>query len=478
MRTLAFGVAAALIAGSAPASIDDTDAPAAVTVIENSTLASTPVRSIADALNALPQVSSYRYGDDPTGVATLDRDAVPAASPDLLGVALLDPGSAGYGDLQSMIASYSAEYAVAGQGLDDAHDYALFIATRDGALDPTVTPRDDLWVQTDFLIGWDDLPGWTALKKYPGDTWQGASLALTAQLQPGKPLTLDLEDTANDFASVPFNGFFALGDSWAMAAIDLDTITGYGGADWKYGFASHVHDGSYGSCPTCASRITTYPAVPRMSADLYDLSPNAWVSLTPSVASGVADEGGGGKAWCLWLGILFGAGALGMGAWWYADRRATRPWWPCTVSRRGWERLRGIESPPRACEPQRTRWKSAARRVAQWTDMVGAATGFLAERRARVVELETKKKAYERALKGPRGGGEGQDFASLDGELIRYDDLERLAHLTDADLADARADEARAAKDLDDRKASLAAARADEKESKAAFDACVASGGD
>ena len=82
MRTLALGAAVAFACGAAPASIDGTDTPAAVTVLEHSTLTETPVRSIADVLNALPNVASYRYGDDPSGAATLDRDAVPAASPD------------------------------------------------------------------------------------------------------------------------------------------------------------------------------------------------------------------------------------------------------------------------------------------------------------------------------------------------------------------------------------------------------------
>ena len=109
--------------------------------------------------------------------------------------------------------------------------------------------------------------------------------------------------------------------------------------------------------------------------------------------------------------------------------------------------------------------------------MVGAATDFLEERRARVADLEAQKRSYEKALKGPRGGGEGQDFNSLDGQLIRHEDLDGLMRRTDLDLADAKADEARAAKTLAERKASLKAAQANEKESRTAFDACVASGG-
>ncbi len=323
------------------------------------------------------------------------------------------------------------------------------------------------------------MPGWQARPEYPGDTWQGASLALSAQKDPNGMLTFDLEDLNNDFASLDFDGFYARGDTWTIAAIDVDTLTGYGGTNWKYAFASHVHDGSYGSCPTCASIVTAYPPLPRMSADLLSLSPNAWISLTPEVTDlEVVDESGASAgSWCLWLWIALGAGAVGLGAWGYVDYRARRPWWPCTVSRRAWERIRGVEPPPRSCEPQRTRWRSAARRVVQWADMVKAATEFLAERKARVAELEELIATYGKALAGPRGGGRGQDFSSLDGDLIGHGDLEGLLRRAKADLTDARSDVAKAQSDLEDRRASLEAAKADEKASKAEFDACVASGG-
>ncbi len=157
--------------------------------------------------------------------------------------------------------------------------------------------------------------------------------------------------------------------SWTMAAIDLDTIINYGGANWKYGFASHVHDGSYGSCPTCASIITTYPAVPRTSA----ISSRSRRCHGSRSTLGDADRPlprrrhgrPRRRPWCLWLWIVLGAGAAGLGTWRYVDYRANRPWWPCTVSRRGWERIRGIESPPRSCEVQRTRWKAAERHASQ-----------------------------------------------------------------------------------------------------------------
>ena len=476
MRTLVFGVAVML--ASVPVPVDRVSEPTgAIAVISQSSLDDAPVQSVEDVLRALPDVQTYRYGDDPNGSATLGRDTVPAASPDMLGVAILDPGMAGYGDLEATIASYSAEYGTAGVGLDDAADYALFIATRSGPLGTTAsTPPSALWVQTDFLIGWDDMPGWQAAPQFPGDTWQGASLALTATADPGGALTFELQDLQNNFASLDFDGFYARGDTWTMAAIDVDTITGYGGANWKYAFASHVHDGSFGSCPTCASIVTAFPAVPRMSSNLLDLDPHAWVSLTPETTDLVVVETSDPLAdsWCFWLWIVLGGGAVGLGAWWYWDYRAARPWWPCTVSRRAWERVRGIESPPRACEPQRTRWRAAVRRTEQWADMVKAATDFLAEQKARLRDAEARKASYDKALKGPRGGGEGQDFSSLDGQLIRHADLEGMLRRAKADVLDARDDVARATRDLASRKASLAAAEADAEDAKAAFDACVA----
>ena len=410
---------------------------------------------------------------------------MPAASPDLLGVALLRPGMTGYGNLQDTLIGASAEYGLSGDGLVDGKDYALFIASRaDDLGGPTMT-NTNLWVQTDFIIGWDSLPGWKALDQYPGDTWQGASLALTAQYQPGKPLDFSLEDTANNFAPITFDGLYARGDAWTMAAIDLDTIDGYGGPGWKYGFASHVHDGSYGSCPTCASIITTYPAVPRMSSDLLTLDPMAWVSMTPqggpavtgAPADGLATtDDGWGCCWCLFFGGVGGVG-LGLGAWAWDARRNQRPFLPAQLTRGLVDRVQGKTPTPSSCEPLRVRWKAAERTRRAREKLADSAKSFLDARLARVAELQAQRAAYQKALDGPRGGSGDQDFATIDGQLIKYDDLTGLADGMDAQIADAEQSVNDAQATVDERLAALKEAEAAEKAAKKAFDACVAKSG-
>jgi hypothetical protein len=483
MRRSVLGVAAVLALVGPGHEIDSGQTPAAISVLDSSTMDELPVRQISDLLTAVPSVQSYRYGDDPTGAPTLNRDSVPAATPDLLGVALITPGTTGYGDLEFAVKTAGISYGQSGLGLVDTKDYALFVSSRAADLGGPIVSDKTLWVQTDFTIGWDSLPGWKALDQYPGDTWQGASLALTAQYQPDKPLNFSLSDTANGFASVPFDGFYARGDSWTIAAVDLETIEGYGGPGWKYGFASHIHDGGYGSCPTCASIVTTYPAVPRMSSDLFSLAPMPWVSMTPQVASEPAGstpgsiaelDDGWSRCWYWFFGGVAVVG-LGLGAWCWDSRRRERPFLPAMLTRGLVDRVQGKEPTPRTCEPLRVRWKAAERTRREREKLVDSAKSFLDARVARVSELRAARASYQNALDGPRGGTGGNDFATIDGQLIKYDDLMGLAAGIDAQIADAEQSVNDAKVTVDERLVTLTEAEKAERAAKKAFDDCVAS---
>ncbi len=62
----------------------------------------------------------------------------------------------------------------------------------------------------------------------------------------------------------PSNGVWVIGNGAAAVFVPVNEISGYNNIDELWiGFAIHVHDGSFGSCPTYQSVIQTFPGVPR-----------------------------------------------------------------------------------------------------------------------------------------------------------------------------------------------------------------------
>ena len=107
MRLFVIGLTVGAVIGWPLPTIDTIDQPSAIAVISQAELAETTVTDIASVLARVPGVSSYRYGDNPGGTATLDRGVAPAATPDLIGGMVLSSGTAGFDGLASaLIGSY------------------------------------------------------------------------------------------------------------------------------------------------------------------------------------------------------------------------------------------------------------------------------------------------------------------------------------------------------------------------------------
>lgn len=435
--------------------IEVTDSPSAVAVISQADLAESTVTDIASVLSKVPNVASYRYGDDPGGTATLDRNAFPAASPDLIGAAVLSPGTLGYDRLTTAIEANALSFASVGAGLTMDADYALFIATREESAG--VGPTAGLAAQVDFPIGFAGHPGWVASRQFPGDTWQGASLVLSGQLQLDDSFQANLIDVTNGFQPRAFDGVVAVGPDWTMAAVDmgtltgLGTLTGYSTDPIVWGFASHVHDGSYGQCADCRSIVTAYPGVPRTVDALYPLTgePIALATPSPEPVPGAAD-------FPIWIVVLVLAlvvlAALVVAIWWFVVR-----------GRR----------PEDDCSPLLRAWNAAKRRTAAARGFLESANEHFNARMLRVAELEVLIAEYQRALDGPQAGSGGRMYAHLDGELILVDGLAELIAHVDADLADARAEADRAKEDLDARLDAFTRAEEEEQAARNAYEACV-----
>lgn len=454
MRSIAAGIMVGAVLASPLPTTESVDQPGAIAVISRAEIATTTVTDIESLLSKIPGVASYRFGDDPHGTATLDRDVVPAATPDLIGAMVLRPGTAGFGGLDAAIQGSSSEYQTVGNGLNDLGDYLFFIATRAGQT--TASPQPGLVSQIEFPIGFAGETGWVAQSKFPGDTWQGASLVLSSQLTLEGKFTTTLYDVGNGFAPLPFNGLFARGPDWAMAAVDWGTLEAYNPRPVSWGFASHVHDGSFGSCSTCASIVTAYPPVPRTSADLYPLAATAIDLDKPT-----AEETRPPTA---------------------TDQSGTLPWLPLVIIgfvllfiliALSWF-LSARRKEPTACDRERREWEDAKRRLEAARELLESQHEAFNERMARVTEVETLLAEYEQALEGPTAVSGGTEFARLDGELIVVSDLKELIGHLKADLADARSDADRERVELDRRLARFTEAEEQEAAARAAYEACMA----
>lgn|GEM_PF-4515321 len=456
MRLIIAALVLATVSVSTPLANDTESVPGAIAVISKAEIDKTAVTNIQSLLSTIPTVQSYRYGDNPRGTPTLTRDDAPAATPDVIGAMVIQPGTTGFTDLTSVVQGASALYGINGDGLLDSKDYAFFLASRSvSELEATSGPvASGLALQIDFPIGFADRTGWVANSQFPGDTWQGASLVLSGQLALDGTFQSSLIDTANGFSPVPFDGMFAIGADWAIAAVDLPTLTSVSDAPVKWGFASHVHDGSFGSCASCPSVVTAYPEVPRTNLDLFTL-PDVPVVLDKPAPEAPASSTQPGE-FPLWLTVLFLA-VLAM----------------IVVALIGWfvmTRPSGTSN----CSRLRRAWENAKRRLATTRELLESQTEAFNSRMARVGEVEALLAEYRRALDGPTASTGGNEFARLDGELILVDGLrELIAHL-ESDLTDARTDADRERVELDNRLATFNRCEEDEAAARAAYEACVA----
>ncbi len=461
-----------VLLGTASVAVAQLEVPIAVSVLSRAEIEASNIADVASLLEALPGVSRYRFGDNPQGVATIRSEVVPLSMPDALGAVVLDPGSVGFGDFIDVVRDSSATFVSAGNGLGDDLPAAFFIASMNSPSDLPPGSNDDLFIQTEFVIGFDAMPGWQALPAYPGDTWQGGSLILSGMQTPGEPPELDLIDANNEFASVPFDGFFAYHEDWIIAAVDLETLESYGGMDMSFGYAVHAHDGSYGGCEDCASTVTAYPPFPRSGLMPFPGGPfllefpvvavatttaptattEAAVTTAPPATTAPAEEEptdpGGSLPWGpIGLGALLLAGLV------------------FAVARRN--------KITEDCDPLLRAWQADVRSLAIATEFLESAAEALNARMLHVASLEELVAQYSEALDGPRGGIGGLDMVRLEGDMIGFDALTELRDHAAVDLASAQAEADEAKAKVNERLAAYQVAVDAEEASRAAYEACV-----
>ncbi len=465
-RLLAIASAIAIVAGLPVGAAVAMELPHSVAVFDETQITEIGMAKVEDILTNVPNVVSYRFGDDPQGEATLPRDILPAATPDLIGAARVMPGDMGWADLESNLIDKAWMYSYSGDGLKSTADYLWLYSTRTDVAKAAFNATD-YTAQIDFVIGVDTLPGWQADPAYPGDTWQGGSLIASAfwaplsdgaNVDPKTSVDFSLVDTAKNFKQVKFDGAFFMGEDWAIAAISLKSLSKWGD-NYSFGFSSHVHDGDYGRCKTCESIVTTYPQVPRTAADLYPITasftmgdkaaPKPTETATPT-ATTAGDEGkGGGFPWLIVVIPLLIIATLVF----FAKRKAPPV--------------------PDACKNEKAAWDAARRQRQARQELVDSAQKFMEDRQAFVDSIKARRSEIAAAKRGPRGGIGDSDFARIEGRLIKFEDLTELDNKAAADLASAQADLASAKAELASRTKPLADAKKAEADAKAAFDKCV-----
>lgn len=464
------------------------DIPTAVAVLSETELVQTLPQNIEDILQVLPPGVHYRFGDDPTGEATLGVNVVPFADPDLFGGAMIDPGDVGFGNTLDVITRDSLYSVTAGDGLTDDKPYVFFVAGRSEPPEDEFEDPADLTVQIDYPIGIKGQDGWVALDAFPGDTWQGASVVLSAQMVPEGEFVYHLIDAQNEFALIPFDGFFAAGADWTIAAVDYGALMDHsGGAELSYGYASHVHDGSYGRCDTCLSSIVTYPEVPRTESDLFGFpepislveaapppppppssttttstttptttEPTPVTSTSPGDDPAAPVDGGGGGS-IPWIPIGIGLLIAGAGAGVYFGRKK-----PVVVP-----------PPPGDCDPLLRKWKDLERQRETAEEFLGSAYEAFQGREQFLHALEAEKASYSKALEGPRGGVGGLDMVRLDGQMIQYDGLQEMIQQITDTITEAQAAVSAANSEVEERLEKYNTAVEAENAARAEYEACI-----
>jgi hypothetical protein len=142
--------------------------------------------------------------------------------------------------------------------------YAVFMTTFDGAF-----PVDDtggLAVDLSWPTNVVGIEGWQVNFPFVGDTWQQASRIPHITGGQGPWMAEVIQHSNGALLPDPSSGSFGVlgGDTLLMFSPTSELMQGQ--TTWEgfsYGFAIHVHDGSFGSCPTCESTITAVPPVPR-----------------------------------------------------------------------------------------------------------------------------------------------------------------------------------------------------------------------
>jgi hypothetical protein len=206
----------------------------------------------------------YRFATDVNGPPTLDDPWTQVTG---FGAAEVqfDPNSfAGSGAFKCNMLGNGYRSVCADGGPQPGVTYTSFFTTFGDEF--PIADSNEQFINLSWPTTIGDLPTWQSQGPYVGDTWQGASFIpyLTYGPDPWALQVSVLQDGTliDDPGSQAFG---LLGGNTSILFVPTSELM-QGAPTWdgfRFGFALHVHDGTYGSCETCTSVITPVPAFPR-----------------------------------------------------------------------------------------------------------------------------------------------------------------------------------------------------------------------
>lgn len=140
-------------------------------------------------------------------------------------------------------------------------NYALMWAQMGGPI-PIEDPME-LFQNWSFPFGVPGKPTWSPFSQFPQDTWGGASVIPYITYGP-QPWSFNLSAVQDDGSlnDIDFNGFAIIYNDMIIVGVDEATMFPMGVDGITYGFAGHIHDGTFGSSPTSKSLVTFATGTP------------------------------------------------------------------------------------------------------------------------------------------------------------------------------------------------------------------------
>lgn len=236
-----------------------------------------------DVVNAqlmpIPDTQMYRYSDDNSGPPTLTDEEAGYITPTAMGAYQFQWNNPD----QLPTFPNVADAASSGLGANinggplPGQTYIVFTAVM--ADDIPFGPDDDEFSKNfAFIISVHGHEGWVSRPQFPADTWEAAAYVLNITYGRNPWDARILEVRGGDLKETPASGFWYVGGNVVVFGVDAAMFgtsddTGFmDNLDWLgFGWAGHVHDGSFGSCDTCLSKLTTYPSTPRSQGDTFPI---------------------------------------------------------------------------------------------------------------------------------------------------------------------------------------------------------------
>ena len=220
----------------------------------------------------------YRFGDNPSGTPTLSDAEAGYMTPTFIGAYQFQWNNPdqipNFPDRADAFASGLGANINGGPFLGQT--YVVFTAVM--ADDIPFGPDDDEFHKNfAFILSVHGHEGWVPLSQFPGDTWSAAAYVLNILYGPEPWNSRIYEVRGGDLKQAPADGFSYISGNVVVFGVNAQMFGTFGDNSqfmdnlaWVgFGWAGHVHDGRFGSCGDCPSKITTYPSTPRSEGDTF-----------------------------------------------------------------------------------------------------------------------------------------------------------------------------------------------------------------